>query len=86
MVQDRSHSDHFHATHQSLASMLGVRRPTVTLLAILFQEKGLISYQRGTVAVLDRNGLEKLSCKCYWANPDRPAQNPDSPRSRIVAM
>lgn len=29
------------------------------------QAQGLIRYQRGRIAVLDRRGLEKTSCECY---------------------
>jgi CRP-like cAMP-binding protein len=67
MMQDRSHSDQFHATQESLASMLGVRRSSVTSVAVRFQRKNLIQYNRGTLAVLDRKGLEKISCECYVA-------------------
>ena len=67
MMQDRSHSDQFHATQESLASMLGVRRSSVTCVAIRFQRKNLIQYNRGTLTVLDRKGLEKISCECYVA-------------------
>jgi CRP-like cAMP-binding protein len=69
MLQDRSHSDQFHATQESLASMLGVRRSSVTCVAVTFQRKNLIEYNRGTVTVLNRKGLEKLSCECYSAGP-----------------
>jgi CRP-like cAMP-binding protein len=65
MMQDRSHSDEIRATQDSLASMLGVRRTTVTLLAISFQQRNIIQYVRGTVTVLDRSGLKKISCECY---------------------
>jgi len=67
MMQDRSHSDQFHATQESLASMLGVRRSSVTCVAVRFQRKNLIQYNRGTLTVLDRKGLEKISCECYVA-------------------
>lgn len=69
MMQDRSHSDQFFATHESLASMLGVRRSSVTLTAISIQQRNIIDYHRGTLTVLDRKGLEKLSCECYSAVP-----------------
>jgi CRP-like cAMP-binding protein len=65
MIQDRSHSDEIRATQDSLASMLGVRRTTVTLLAISFQQRNIIQYVRGTLTVLDRGGLKKISCECY---------------------
>jgi len=70
MMQDRSHSDQFHATQESLASMLGVRRSSVTLLAILFQQKKLIKYNRGTLSILDRRRLEALACECYRSSND----------------
>jgi CRP-like cAMP-binding protein len=67
MMQDRSHSDPFQATQKSLASMLGVRRSTVTCAAIALQRTNLIQYHRGTLTVLDRKGLERISCECYRA-------------------
>jgi CRP-like cAMP-binding protein len=70
-MEDRSPSRYFHSTHESLASMLGVRRTTVSLLAISLQQKNVIQYRRGTLAILDRKALEALSCECYWRAPDR---------------
>lgn len=52
-------------THEVLSKMLGVRRSTVTLAAHVMQTAGLISYKRGRLAILDRSGLEELSCECY---------------------
>jgi hypothetical protein len=45
--------------------MLGVRRPGVTLVAQSLQEHGLITYDHGTMTVLDRKGLEGMACECY---------------------
>jgi CRP-like cAMP-binding protein len=75
MMQDRSHSEPFHATQESLASMLGVRRPSVTAVAVTFQRKKLIKYTRGTLTVLDRKGLEMISCECCWAAPAHRSPN-----------
>ena len=45
--------------------MLGVHRPSVSLIARQFQQLGLIRYSRGLVTILDRPGIEDVSCECY---------------------
>ena len=65
MSHNRVGPDEFLLTHEFLAQMLGVRRPTVTAVAGTLQEAGLISYHRGRLTVVDRKGLEAASCECY---------------------
>lgn len=52
-------------TQELIANMLGVRREGVTEAAAKLQKAGLISYTRGRIEVLNRDGLEKRSCECY---------------------
>ena len=63
-VQDRIGDDVIRLTHDFLAQMLAVRRPTVSLIAYQLQQAGLIRYQRGRITVLDRAALERSACEC----------------------
>ena len=65
MTDDRVPGPTFKLSHEFLSVMLGVTRPSVTLVAGKLQAEGLISYTRGVVQVLDRTGLEAASCECY---------------------
>jgi CRP-like cAMP-binding protein len=52
-------------TQELVASMLGVRRESVTETAGQLQTAGYIRYRRGHIAVLNRAGLERHACECY---------------------
>ena len=52
-------------THEFLAEMLGVQRPTVSVTLRGLQEAGLIAQRRGSIVVTDRPGLERNACECY---------------------
>jgi len=65
MTHDRIRSDDFPMTHEMLATALGVRRPTVTLIMAGLYRTGVIRHVRGRVTILDRPALEAKSCECY---------------------
>lgn len=64
-THDRVGDREFPLTQEFLAQMLGVRRASVTVAAGALQNAGLISYSRGRVTILDRQGLEDAACECY---------------------
>jgi CRP-like cAMP-binding protein len=65
MAHDRADGDQLRLTHDFLATMLGVRRPGVTIALNLLERQGLIRAHRGTISMLDRKGLELLSNGAY---------------------
>lgn len=65
MTQDRVSSDKFRFTQEFIALMLGVRRAGVNAGAAALQRRKLIRYSRGTMQILDREGLLAASCACY---------------------
>jgi CRP-like cAMP-binding protein len=56
MVSDRM-GDSFETTHDFLGMMLAVRRSGVTLAVQMLESKGLIKAGRGTISIVDRDGL-----------------------------
>lgn len=66
MTHDRVNADSFALTQEFLGQMLGVRRASVSEVESELQQQGLLQYTRGTMTILDRPGLEKRTCECYW--------------------
>ena len=62
---DRLSGNELVMTQELIASMLGVRRESITDAAGKLQERGLIRYSRGRITVLDRPKLELAVCECY---------------------
>lgn len=65
MMNDRSDEPHLQLTHEFLAAVLGVHRPSLSKEAEILQDQKLIEYNRGSLVVLDVAGLEDVSCECY---------------------
>ena len=64
-AQDRLASNELPLTHDLISTMLGVRRPTVTLVMNSLAQAGIVSASRGTLRILDRMTLESRACECY---------------------
>jgi len=65
MCADRVHQDQFKMSQEFLADMLGNTRPVLTVAARQLKVEKLIEYRRGTIDILDRQGLESCACECY---------------------
>lgn len=62
---DRSPGNELKVTQELISIMLGVRRESITAAAGKLQDDGLITYRRGNITVLDRQGLEDYAGECY---------------------
>jgi CRP-like cAMP-binding protein len=67
-TRDRAGRDDLPLTHDFLAEMLGVQRPTVSIIARHLQVAGLIQQGRGKIQIVDGAKLEQSSCACYRTN------------------
>ena len=65
MMRDRDDDDVLPISHNLLAEMLGVQRPTITNAAQELERAGLIERGRRQVKILNRQGLCGASCECY---------------------
>jgi CRP-like cAMP-binding protein len=65
MTSDCLSANTFFQTQEFLALMLGVRRGGISGVAGNLQRRKLITYRRGTIAILDRAGLRDAACGCY---------------------
>lgn len=64
-ARDLSPHDTLHFRQEELARLLAVRRSTISEAATKLKRQKLISYGRGTIRILDREGLEATACDCY---------------------
>jgi CRP-like cAMP-binding protein len=65
MTYDRVGRDELPLTHEFLSFMLGVRRPGVSETLQTLEDKGLIANSRGIITIIDRAGIEAMTCECY---------------------
>ena len=65
LSHDRLDSDKLVMTHDLISNMLGVRREGITIAAQKLAKRKLIKNVRGTILIVDRQGLEEAVCECY---------------------
>jgi CRP-like cAMP-binding protein len=52
-------------TQEFLAQMMGVRRTSVTAVAVQMQSEGLITYRRGHIRIVNMELIQKRGCECH---------------------
>ena len=65
ICRDRAGNNTFRMSQEYLADMIGVSRPTVSVIAAVLKEKGVLEYTRGVIHILNAQALEATSCECY---------------------
>jgi CRP-like cAMP-binding protein len=65
MAHDRIDADDIAITQETLALMLCVYRPSVSVATHSLQKAGLIRHRPGRITILDRAALESAACGCY---------------------
>ena len=64
-IQDRVGRREFPLTQDVLATMLGVRRASVTLAVGALHRAGLVDHAHKNIIIRDVAGLESAACECY---------------------
>jgi CRP-like cAMP-binding protein len=68
---DRISTSKIAITHKELSGILGFRREAMTLSLKRLTGLGYIESRRGEIEVINRKGLEALSCDCYWIGQEK---------------
>jgi CRP-like cAMP-binding protein len=64
-IRDRVGGSEFPLTQDVLATMLGVRRASVTLATVALHRAGIIDNIHKSIIIRDPAGLEATACECY---------------------
>lgn len=64
-TRDRVGRNAFPLTHDGLATLLGVRRASVSVAIQALEDAGAISHARGMVTVAAEEALRAAACECY---------------------
>ena len=66
-MHDLAGEDRLHLTQDFLAQMIGVQRNSVSTVAHMLQQAGVIKYSRGHIEITNIDALKDASCECYQA-------------------
>lgn len=66
-IMDETGKPEASLTHQQIADVAAIRRPSVSLAFSDLQRRGIVRVHHGLVQILDRERLERETCPCYGA-------------------
>jgi hypothetical protein len=66
MTLDRVETHSFALAKDFLAQMLGVPVAEIPTITMSLEHLGLIRYEGSHLTILDREGLQRRACECYW--------------------
>jgi hypothetical protein len=66
-IMDETGKPEASLTHQQIADVAAIRRPSVSLAFSDLQRRGIVRVHHGLVQILDRERLERETCVCYSA-------------------
>jgi hypothetical protein len=69
-VTDETGKPQAELTHQQLAEMAAIRRPSVSLVFSDLARRNIINVHHGLVQIIDRERLERETCPCYYVIRD----------------
>ena len=64
-IMDETGKPEISLTHQQLADLAAIRRPSVSLAFSDLQRRDIVRVHHGHVQILDRERLERETCHCY---------------------
>jgi len=62
---DRLSINNLYMSQETISNLLGVRRAAISEISVSLRKAGLIKYDRGRIALIDRSGMEARACECY---------------------
>lgn len=70
MTRMRARQSSFPVTHEFLSYMLGAQRSGVSIAMGRLRDRGLITFRRGEVNIVDHDGLLAAACSCHEVDID----------------
>lgn len=83
---DRTLEPEIQSTHQEISERLGFRREAITLALGKLTALGYITSRRGVIEVIQREGLERMVCDCYWIGQEKVKPDFDSPEHAHTSL